>query len=142
MTKEIALIAGSSALTTAAMAAQIDSIIEEPAAAMPSRQQGKTAAMVPNDGEGIPNRLSIVRSSPYYTSAGFCIGVVFNGEDVTGRVVEYNRSMGWVRLVDGPPGSRVSDSEARSAPMLHGTVQTYWRATPSRQVRRQLARIS
>lgn len=54
----------------------------------------------PNDGEGIPNRLSIQRDSRYYTSVGNVIGLIFDGEDVTGRVVEFDREGGWARLVD------------------------------------------
>lgn len=95
----------------------------------------------PNDGEGIPNRLSIDRSSRFYTSAGVVVGLVFDGQDVTGRVVEFDRAGGWVRLANVLPGKTVSNHDVRTAPKSFGKVQPYWRANPSRQIRRQLARI-
>lgn len=96
----------------------------------------------PNDGEGIPNRLCIQRDSPYYTSAGVYVGVIFNGQEVSGRVVEFNRAMGWVRLANVQPGEAVGQHEARTAPQSFGKVEPYWREQPSRQIRRQLARIA
>lgn len=95
----------------------------------------------PNDGEGLPNRLSIDRSSRFYTSAGVVVGLVFDGQDVTGRVVEFDRAGGWVRLANVLPGKTVSSHDVRTAPKSFGKVQPYWRANPSRQIRRQLARI-
>lgn len=97
----------------------------------------------PNDGEGIPNRLSIQRDSRYYTSAGSFIGLIFNGEDVTGRVVEFDREGGWARLVDRKlSGTALSRYQVESAAKAFGKVQPFWRAQPSRQIRRQLARIA
>ncbi len=97
----------------------------------------------PNDGEGIPDRLSIDRSSRFYTSAGSVVGVVFEGEDITGRVVEFCKSGGWVRLVDRKlSGTALSRYQVETAPKAFGKVQPFWRAQPSRQIRRQLARIS
>lgn len=95
----------------------------------------------PNDGEGLPNRLSIDRSSRFYTSAGVVVGLVFDGQDVTGRVVEFDRDGGWVRLANVLPGKTVSSHDVRTAPKSFGKVQPYWRGNPSRQMRRQLARI-
>jgi hypothetical protein len=89
----------------------------------------------------IPNRLSIEHDSRYYTPLGSYIGVRFKGEDVTGRVVEYNRSMKWVRLVHPDlAGKPLTREQVRQAEMRVGEVETYWRSQPSRQVRRQLAR--
>lgn len=114
------------------------------AATKPPRQQGKTAAMEPPaEDTGIPPRLSIERSSPYYTSCGNYVGVRLNGEDVNGRVVEYSVALGWVRLVAPElSGKPLSAYDASRAEKHFGTVETYWRVTPSRQVRRQLARIA
>lgn len=116
------------------------------AATKPPRQQGKTemsetmAADEPP--EGIPARLSIERESPYYTSCGGYVGVKLDGEDVNGRVVEYSVNLGWVRLV--PPelsGKPLDRYQARKAEKHFGKVEVYWRMTPSRQIRRQLARM-
>lgn len=96
----------------------------------------------PNDGDGIPDRLSIDRSSRFYTSAGSVVGVVFKGEDITGRVVEFCKSGGWVRMVDRKlSGTALSRHQVETAPESFGKVQPFWRAQPSRQIRRQLARI-
>lgn len=93
------------------------------------------------DNEGIPGHLSVDRQSRFYTSAGSYVGVRFNGEDVSGRVVEYSRDGGWVRLANVKPGDPVTPHDVRTAPKSLGTVETYWRMKPSRQIRRQLARI-
>lgn len=96
----------------------------------------------PQPGDGIPDRLSIERGSRFYTSVGGYVGVRLNGEDVNGRVVEFCTSEGWARLVDpalsGKPLGRL---EVESATRHNGVVETYWRMQPSRQIRRQLARI-
>lgn len=109
----------------------------------PPRQQGKTAAMEPQPDNGIPDRLSIERGSRFYTSVGGYVGVRLDGEDVNGRVVEFCTSEGWARLVDpalsGKPLGRL---EVESATRHNGVVETYWRMQPSRQIRRQLARIA
>lgn len=96
----------------------------------------------PNDGEGIPNRLCIQRDSRYYTSVGGYVGVIFNGQEVSGRVVEFNKELGWIRLANVKPGEAVGPHEARTAPKSFGKVEPYWRMQPSRQIRRQLARIA
>lgn len=112
-------------------------------AAVPARQQGKTVASEPEPDNGIPNRLSIQRGSPYYTSCGSYVGVRLDGEDVNGRVVEYSVALGWVRLVAPElSGKPLSPRDAEGAEKHFGKVETYWRMAPSRQVRRQLARIA
>lgn len=114
------------------------------AATNPPRQQGKTAAIEPPaPGDGIPGRLSIERSSPYYTSCGGYIGVRLDGEDVNGRVIEYSVALGWVRLAGVEAiGRPLSRADIAAAQKHFGKVETYWRMAPSRQVRRQLARIA
>lgn len=107
-----------------------------------ARQQGKTAAVetvMPND--GMPDRLSINPQSRFFTSCGQYVGVRLNGEDVNGRVIEFCRSGGWVRIANVEPGQKVNRRQVEEAPKHHGVVELYWRMTPSRQVRRQLARI-
>lgn len=90
----------------------------------------------------LPNRLSAERSSPYFTNAGALIGCKLDGEDVTGRVVEYNVIMGWVRLLPAHlAGQAVSARQMETTGKTFGTVEPYWRSIPSRQVRRQIARI-
>lgn len=90
----------------------------------------------------LPNRLSAERSSPYFTNAGALIGCKLDGEDVTGRVVEYNVVMGWVRLLPAHlAGQPVDPFTMKQAGKTFGKVEPYWRTTPSRQVRRQIARI-
>lgn len=117
------------------------------AATKPPRQQGKTEAaarqldLLPD--ETLPKRLSIERSSPHYTSCGQYIGVKLDGEDVNGRVIEYNVVMGWVRLAPAEAsGKALTRADIAAAEQRHGKVEVYWRMTPSRQVRRQLARLS
>lgn len=90
----------------------------------------------------LPNRLSAERSSPYFTNAGSLIGCKLDGEDVTGRVVEYNVVMGWVRLLPAHlAGQAVDPFTMKQAGKTFGKVEPYWRSIPSRQVRRQIARI-
>lgn len=112
-------------------------------AAIPPRQKGKTVAAEPMPDDGLPDRLSIERSSRFYTSCGGHVGVRLDGEDVNGRVVEFCKSEGWARLVDPAlSGKALSALEVKGAVRHNGVVETYWRMTPSRQIRRQLARIS
>jgi len=93
----------------------------------------------PNQGEGIPDRLCIQHDSPHYTPNGGLIGVLLDGIDVSGRVIEFSRSMGWVRLIDR--AQKVSRAAAEGAPKSFGKIETFWREQPSRQVRRQFARM-
>lgn len=90
--------------------------------------------------EGIPNRMSIDRASPYYASGGEYVGVRFKGEDVTGRVVEYSVNERWVRLSDQPAGTKLTYQQVREAEKSYGEVETFWARPPGRQIRRQLAR--
>lgn len=90
----------------------------------------------------IPNRLCIERDSRFYVSAGSYIGVRLDGEDVSGRVVEFNVTMGWVRLIpQHMSGKPIGKYEMGQAVRTFGKVEPFWRLTPSRQVRRQIARI-
>lgn len=112
-------------------------------ASIPARQQGKTVEMEPVPDDGLPDRLSIERHSRFYTSCGGHVGVRLDGEDVNGRVIEFCKSEGWARLVDPAlSGKKLSALEVQGATRHNGVVETYWRMQPSRQIRRQLARIS
>ena len=106
-------------------------------------QCGKTEYLIKTQTEGsdLPNRISIERHSPYYTSVGAYIGVRLNGEEVE-HCVEFNVIMGWVRVGIPDANGRVSPGAAQDAPERFGKVEAYWRMQPSRQVRRQLARIA
>lgn len=87
----------------------------------------------------LPDRISIDRGSPFYTNCGAYLLVMFNGEEAK-NCVEFCVSGGWVRL--GPPGvERVTAQQVKEAPMMKGEVEVSWRTPPSRQIRRQLARI-
>lgn len=133
-------------------------------AVIDARQHGKVAALAAGFGEpivaaegediyetvarqvmtepnGIPNRMSIDRASPYYASGGEYVGVRFKGQDVTGRVVEYSVSENWVRLSDQPSGTKLSYQQVKDAQKSYGPVETFWARQPNRQVRRQLARV-
>lgn len=90
------------------------------------------------DSDGLPNRLSIDRSSPYYTNCGAYVGVKIDGEEAP-NCIEFCVSGGWVRL---GTNAQVTRAEVRDAPKRFGKVEVYWRATPSRQVRRQIARLA
>jgi hypothetical protein len=92
------------------------------------------------DSDGLPNRLSIDRSSPYHTSCGAYVGVKIDGAEAP-NCIEFCVSEGWVRLGNAT-GARVSQHEIQSAPKQCGKVEVYWKATPSRQVRRQMARLA
>lgn len=162
------LIAGAATTTMLAM----DLATRGEAAVMVSRQQGKTMAsgkttdLIRSEGyepvdldrvtkqkdgsfivsvppvvnhEGLPNRLSIDRSSPYYTNCGAYVGVKFNGEDEQ-RTIEFSVSGGWIRR--GKNGVKVTMQEMRDAPKEYGKVEVFWRSPPSRQVRRQIARMA
>lgn len=88
--------------------------------------------------EGVPDRISVERGSPYFTSCGAYLKVLFDGEEVP-NCIEFSISGGWARFGSGT--GRVTLHEAKHAPRRYGVVDVFWRATPSRQVRRQLARI-
>jgi hypothetical protein len=106
--------------------------------AVGARQQGKTEPVEPN---GIPDRLSIQQSSPFFTSVGSYVGVRLDGEDVNNRVIEFCVSGGWVRIGTPDASGRMPRSEVEGAARKYGKVETYWRMQPSRQIRRQLARM-
>lgn len=91
------------------------------------------------DSDGLPNRLSIDRSSRYYTNCGNYVGVKLDGNDAP-NCIEFCVSEGWVRLGNG--GATVSRAEVRDAQRQYGKVEVYWRSPPSRQVRRQMARLA
>ena len=90
------------------------------------------------DSDGLPNRLSIDRSSPYYTNCGGYVGVKIDGEEAP-NCIEFCVSEGWLRL---GTTAQVTRAEVRDAPRKYGKVEVYWRAPPSRQVRRQIARMA
>lgn len=83
-----------------------------------------------------PDRLSVEPNSRYYTSVGSYVGVKLEGEIVE-QVVEFCISEGWIRK--GKKGMTLADAAA--APKIRGKVEAFWRMQPSRQIRRQLARI-
>lgn len=86
---------------------------------------------------GLPERLSVEPDSAYFTAAGAYVGVRLNGEIVE-QVVEYQAgAKGWVRK--GEKGMTLA--EAKAKPKIYGCVIPFWKMTPSRQVRRQLARV-
>ena len=89
--------------------------------------------------EGVPDRISVERGSPFFTSCGAYLKVLFDGEEVP-NCIEFCISGGWARFGNSA-GNRVTLQEARTAPRRYGVVDVFWRAPPSRQVRRQLARI-
>lgn len=130
--------------TEQAIPAVMEAVTGAEAAQLSARQQGKmdyiTKSPIPTvDSDGLPNRLSIERSSPYYTNCGAYVGVRIDGEEAP-NCIEFSVSGGWVRLASG--NGPVSTHEAKTAPRKHGKVEAYWRATPSRQVRRQIARMA
>lgn len=90
--------------------------------------------------EGLPLRLSIERDSPYYCAAAAVVGVTLNGVEYPG-VVEYSVNMGFVRIAKPDADGRVSAYAAKNAEQRLGKVCVFWRGSPSRQVRRQLARV-
>lgn len=134
MTKRVLVpaLAVSSALVAAAMAQEA----YEPGIDAPKDQPPDENASL------LPKRVCIEHDSPYYTPCGSYIGVRFKGEDVTGRVVEYNVTMGWVRLVAPElTGKPLTRQQIKAAEQRFGEVEPYWRIQPSRQVRRQLERM-
>ena len=153
MTKR-ALIVGASSLTASAIAASLrDSgeafvmddgkLIDPDSVTILPRQQGKTEYLVKQtipttDSDGLPNRLSIDRSSRYYTNCGAYIGVKLDGVEAP-NCIEFCVSEGWVRL---GAGGVVTRGEVRDAPKKYGKVELWWRSPPSRQVRRQIARLA
>lgn len=92
------------------------------------------------DFDGLPNRLSIDRSSPHHTSCGAYVGVKIDGVEAP-NCIEFCVSEGWVRL-GNPANARVSQREIETAPKQYGKVEVWWKAKPSRQVRRQMARLA
>lgn len=111
-----------------------------------ARQQGKTEQqptelkMTPIEVSDLPDRLSVDRSSRFFTAVGAYVGVRFNGVEQAGAV-EFCVSGGWVRIGQPNLKGKITQKEAVEAPKSYGKVETYWRMTPSRQVRRQLARV-
>lgn len=132
--RKIAILGAASALSAAALTqyAEGDEEIRK------TVRDNTVEPPVPN---GIPNRMSIDRASPYYASGGEYVGVRFKGQDVTGRVVEYSVSENWVRLSDQPSGTKLSYQQVKDAQKSYGPVETFWARQPNRQVRRQLARV-
>lgn len=112
------------------------------AAMMPAVEESvrKTYQKRPGEfDEGVPDRISVERGSPFFTSCGAYLKVLFDGEEVP-NCIEFCISGGWARFGNSA-GNRVTLHEARTAPRRYGVVDVFWRAAPSRQVRRQLARI-
>ena len=92
-------------------------------------------------GHGIPDRLSVLRGSPYYVGGGPQIGVKLDGIEQQ-HAIEFCVSGGWVEVAKPDADGRVSVRAAQDAKKQAGVVETYWKVQPSRQVRRQLARMS
>lgn len=88
----------------------------------------------------LPDRLSLDHSSKFYTNVGHYVRVSLNGEDVPG-CVEYCVSGGWVRLAEPGPDGKVTRDAVATAEKTFGLVTLDWRMSPSRQVRRALARV-
>lgn len=95
-------------------------------------------SVAPSD--GLPNRLSIEKNSPFYTNCGAYVLVMLDGHEVR-HCVEYNVEMGWVRVGNPDSNGRVNAWSAAKAEKQFGKVEVSWRYKPSRQVRRQIARI-
>lgn len=92
------------------------------------------------ESNGIPNRLSMLRSSPYFTTAGAFFGVKLNGVEVP-HVVEFNVNAGWIKVGSPGPDGKVTLAAAMNPETRLGKVETFWKMQPSRQVRRQFARM-
>lgn len=133
--RSIAILGAVSALSAAALAqyAEGDEEIRK------TVRENTVEPPVPNP---IPDRLSIDRQSRYYTPHGGYVGVRLDGNDVSGRVVEFCVFEGWVRLADSPPGTKLTYQQVKDAQKKHGKVETFWRMEPSRQIRRQFARMT
>lgn len=106
----------------------------------PEEPKGFEPMVPPNDGEGIPRRLSIERSSPYYTNAGVHVGVILDGV-LHDHCVEFSVVEGWVRVAKPGPDGKVTQYSVQRAEKKFGKVEVFWKSQPSRQVRRQLARL-
>lgn len=114
----------------------------EPISPAPGEDIYEAAARrFPVEQNGIPDRMSIDRASPFYVPCGEFVGIKVNEEDLTGRVVEFCVSGGWARVTDQPKGTRLTYQQVKDAPKVYGTVEVYWAREPNRQVRRQLARV-
>lgn len=125
--------------TGAAIALAAKESFGDEAGADEIREMIHNSTVEPN---GIPNRLCIDRASRFFTPHGGYVGVRLNGEDVSGRVVEFCVSDGWVRLSDQQPGAKLTYQQVRDARKSFGNVETFWRMTPSRQIRRQFSRMN
>lgn len=88
----------------------------------------------------LPDRLCIERDSPFFTNLGSHVGVRIDGQEVQ-NAVEYSVKEGWIREATPGADGKVNAEAARKATKRFGVVSVYWRMTPSRQVRRQLARV-
>jgi hypothetical protein len=92
----------------------------------------------------IPDRLSVDRRSKFFVHVGPLIGVRVNGEEAY-NVVEFCVSEGWIKIgtiVDGKLKREYAGGPIITRDLFDVTVEPYWRAPPSRQVRRQLRRLS
>lgn len=89
----------------------------------------------------LPKRLSVERMSRHYIHVGPLVGVKLDGEEVV-DVIEYDAIGGWVRIASRVAGKIAwsAGGRALNTMTLYGRVEPYWRAPPTRQVRRQLRR--
>lgn len=139
--QEMRVLLGGGAAGLAAAACAIerdrDGLVDPGITTIKARQCGKTETGEPN---GLPDRLSIMRSSKFYTNCGSYVGVKLDGDEQE-HVVEFCVSEGWVKI--GEPGAdgKVSLWAAENAEKASGEVETFWKMQPSRQVRRQFARL-
>lgn len=132
--RKIAILGAASALSAAALTqyAEGDEEIRK------TVRDNTVEPPVPN---GIPDRMSIDRASPHYASCGEYVGIRVNGQDLTGRVVEFCVSGRWARITDQPRGVKLTYQQVKEAPRVSGDIETFWAREPNRQVRRQLARM-
>lgn len=133
--RSIAILGAASALSAAALTQYAEGDEE-------IRKTVRENTVEPPFPNPIPDRLSIDRQSRYYTPHGGYVGVRLGGNDVSGRVVEFCVSGGWVRLADSPPGTKLTYQQVKDAERSYGAVETFWRMEPSRQIRRQFARMT
>jgi hypothetical protein len=153
MTKRALLVGAASSLAASAIAASlrdngeatlIDGELIDPDRVILGQTGGQIAEIfvkspIPTtDSDGLPNRLSIDRNSPHYTNCGAFVGVKIDGEEAP-NCIEFCVSEGWVRLGSG---GAVTRAEVKHAERKYGKVEVYWRSPPSRQVRRQMARMA
>lgn len=93
----------------------------------------------------LPDRLSIERDSPFYSSAIQFVGVRIAGVE-SRDVVEYCISGRWVRLAVRNEADEIKRDPERRPHGLQTTrldgveIEPYWRQQPSRQIRRALRR--